>query len=460
MAKTPAAAIKLLTDIGAPAIEKARSEARRMQTLIDARARRLRRSSRGTGSTTPSGCARPSTTSTSRRSSRTSSSIACCTTACSSPRRSSSASRSRSATTFRSIIRTSASSRCSTPTARRSRCSTPTIFKRDNKSGGAWMDSFVDQSGLLGTKPVVFNVANFTKPAPGQPALLSFDDVTTLFHEFGHALHGMFSRVEYPMLTGTNVPRDFVEFPSQFNEHWALEPTRVRALREAPSRPASRCPHALVDEDQDGAHVQSGLRAHRIHRRGADRHGVAHAARRARRSATSTRSSRRRSRSITSTCARCRRATARSYFAHIWDGGYQAGYFAYLWAEVLDHDAYAWFTRARRPDARERPAVSRHDSVARRHARRRRRCTASSAAAIRASSRCSSSAASQPETGGTMNRSEIVNRRDTIAMAWSSCSSPASRVAVSTSRAIPSGARSTTRRAAARRASSFDSPTA
>src|SRR5438034_2758287 len=96
-------------------------------------------------------------------------------------------------------------------------------FKRDNKQGGAWMDQFVKQSGLIGPKPVVFNVANFTKPAPGQPALLTYDDVTTMFHEFGHALHGMFSRVEYPTFSGTNVPRDFVEFPSQFNEHWALD---------------------------------------------------------------------------------------------------------------------------------------------------------------------------------------------------------------------------------------------
>src|ERR1035437_2444604 len=97
-------------------------------------------------------------------------------------------------------------------------------FKRDNKGGGAWMDSFVDQSGLIGTKPVVFNVANFTKPAPGQPALLTFSDVTTMFHEFGHALHGMFADSEYPSLSGTAVPRDFVEFPSQFNEHWASDP--------------------------------------------------------------------------------------------------------------------------------------------------------------------------------------------------------------------------------------------
>ena len=97
-------------------------------------------------------------------------------------------------------------------------------FKRPSKRGGAWMGNFVEQDGLAGTIPVIYNVENFTKPAPGQPALLSFDDVTTLFHEFGHALHGLFSRTTYPSLSGTNVPRDFVEFPSQFNEHWALYP--------------------------------------------------------------------------------------------------------------------------------------------------------------------------------------------------------------------------------------------
>src|SRR5689334_5840322 len=96
-------------------------------------------------------------------------------------------------------------------------------WKRDNKSGGAWMSNLVNQSYLRGTKPVVFNVENFTKPAPGQPALISFDDVTTMFHEFGHALHGMFASQEYPTLSGTSVARDFVEFPSQFNENWALD---------------------------------------------------------------------------------------------------------------------------------------------------------------------------------------------------------------------------------------------
>ena len=97
-------------------------------------------------------------------------------------------------------------------------------FKRDNKNGGAWMSEYVGQSKLMGTKPVVYNVANLPKPAPGQPALISFDDVTTMFHEFGHALHGLFADETYPTLSGTRVARDFVEFPSQFNEHWALDP--------------------------------------------------------------------------------------------------------------------------------------------------------------------------------------------------------------------------------------------
>ena len=92
-------------------------------------------------------------------------------------------------------------------------------FKRDNKSGGAWMSNFVGQSKLRGTRPVIYNVANFTKPAPGQPALISFDDAGTMFHEFGHALHGLFADQTYPLVSGTNVARDFVEFPSQVNEH-------------------------------------------------------------------------------------------------------------------------------------------------------------------------------------------------------------------------------------------------
>ena len=120
-------------------------------------------------------------------------------------------------------------------------------YKRPSKSGGAWMDVFVEQNGLSGTKPVVFNVCNFTKPAEGQPALLSFDDVTTMFHEFGHALHGMFSDVKYPSIAGTNTSRDFVEFPSQFNENWALEPT-VFANYAKHHETGAPMPQALVDK--------------------------------------------------------------------------------------------------------------------------------------------------------------------------------------------------------------------
>ncbi len=120
-------------------------------------------------------------------------------------------------------------------------------FKRDNKAGGAWMSNFVNQSHVLGTKPVVYNVANFTKPAPGQPALISFDDVTTMFHEFGHALHGLFANGKYPTLSGANTARDWVEFPSQFNEHWALYPDVLKhyAVHYKTHQPI---PQALVDK--------------------------------------------------------------------------------------------------------------------------------------------------------------------------------------------------------------------
>jgi peptidyl-dipeptidase Dcp len=214
-------------------------------------------------------------------------------------------------------------------------------FKRDNKSGGAWMDSFVDQSGLLHTKPVVFNVANFTKPAPGQPALLSFDDVNTMFHEFGHALHGMFSRVEYPMLSGTNVPRDFVEFPSQFNEHWALDPD-VFAHYAKHHQTGQPMPDALVAKIKRARTFNQGFAMteyiaaalvdmawHTIPA-GTLVGDVGDFERRA----------------LVKYHVDLPDVPPRyytSYFAHIWDGGYQAGYFAYLWAEVLDHDAFYWF---------------------------------------------------------------------------------------------------------------------
>ena len=214
-------------------------------------------------------------------------------------------------------------------------------FKRDNKSGGAWMDSFVDQSGLLGTKPVVFNVANFTKPAPGQPALLSFDDVTTMFHEFGHALHGMFSNVEYPTLAGTSVPRDFVEFPSQFNEHWALEPS-VFANYAKQYQTGAPMPQALVDKIKKSRtfnqgfatteYVSAALLDMAWHTLPADapQQNVD----------TFEKTALERFHVDLPNVPPRYRTT---YFSHIWGGGYAAGYYAYMWSEVLDDDAYAWF---------------------------------------------------------------------------------------------------------------------
>lgn len=216
-------------------------------------------------------------------------------------------------------------------------------FKRDNKSGGAWMDNFVDQSGLIGTSPVVYNVANFTKPAPGQPALLSFDDVTTMFHEFGHALHGMFSTAEYPTLSGTNVPRDFVEFPSQFNEHWALDPV-VFANYAKNYRTGEPMPSALVAKIKQtrtfnqGFATTEALSAALLDMAW---HTLAADAPLENVDAFEEAALKHYNVDIRDVPPRYRS----SYFSHIWDGGYAAGYYAYMWSEVLDDDAYAWFTK-------------------------------------------------------------------------------------------------------------------
>jgi peptidyl-dipeptidase Dcp len=215
-------------------------------------------------------------------------------------------------------------------------------FKRDNKSGGAWMDSFVDQSELFGTHPVIINAANFTKPAAGQPALLSFDDVTTLFHEFGHGLHGLLSRVKYPMLSGTNVPRDFVEFPSQFNEHCALDPNILRCYARH-HETGEPMPQELVDKIKKSRTFNQGFAlteylaaslldmAWHTLPAGAPPQDV---------DEFEVEALRRYQVAVHEVPPRYRT----TYFAHIWDGGYHASYYAYLWAEVLDHDTFAWFT--------------------------------------------------------------------------------------------------------------------
>ncbi len=130
-------------------------------------------------------------------------------------------------------------------------------FKRDNKSGGAWMSNLVTQSKLLNQKPVIYNVANFPKPAKGEPALLKFDQVSTMFHEFGHALHGFFADQKYPSLSGTSVARDFVEFPSQFNEHWALNP-KVLKHYAIHYKTEKQMPQELVNKIKKASHFNQG----------------------------------------------------------------------------------------------------------------------------------------------------------------------------------------------------------
>jgi peptidyl-dipeptidase Dcp len=212
-------------------------------------------------------------------------------------------------------------------------------FARPSKQGGAWEDTFVEQSGLLDAKPVVVTVLNFTKPAPGQKCLLSFDDVNGLFHEFGHALHSFFANVRYPTLS--NVPRDFVEFPSQINEHWALEPT-VFAHYAKHFESGAPMPSALVEKIKKSKTFNQGYATteylasalldiawHEIpagepapdvdaFERGAlerFRIGLAEVPPR----------------------------YHTTYFSHIWTGDYAAGYYAYLWSELIDDDAYYWF---------------------------------------------------------------------------------------------------------------------
>ena len=215
-------------------------------------------------------------------------------------------------------------------------------FKRDNKSGGAWMDQFVDQSRLTGWKPVVYNVANFTKPAAGQPALLTYDDVTTMFHEFGHGLHGMFSRVGYPTLSGTNVPRDFVEFPSQFNEHWALEPT-VFANYAKHYQTGAPMPSVLVDKIKQSRTFNQGFSMTELLAASLldfAWHTLPAGATPSDVDSFEAASLKRYNVAVPEVPPRYHS----TYFSHIWDGGYSAGYYAYTWSEVLDDDAFAWFT--------------------------------------------------------------------------------------------------------------------
>ena len=214
-------------------------------------------------------------------------------------------------------------------------------FKRDNKNGGAWMDNLVGQSRLLGTKPVIYNVANFSKPAAGQPALLSLDDVITMFHEFGHGLHGMFADEQYPTLSGTATARDFVEFPSQFNEHWATDP-KVFANYAKNYKTGEPMPQELVDKMKKAGKFNSGYNMTELtaaalldmnwHMLGADA-PLQDA------DAFETAALKKDGIDLSYVPPRYRS----SYFQHIWGNGYAAGYYAYLWTQMLADDAFVNF---------------------------------------------------------------------------------------------------------------------
>jgi peptidyl-dipeptidase Dcp len=214
-------------------------------------------------------------------------------------------------------------------------------FKRDNKRGGAWMSSFVRESKLLGTQPVVYNVANFTKPAAGEPDLIRFSDVTTMFHEFGHALHGMFAQSEYPSLSGTSVPRDFVEFPSQFNEHWATQP-EVFAHYAKHYQTGAPMPEELAAKLKRAATFNQGyeltelLAAAELDMQW---HTLPAGSAPTNTDEFEKAALERKSLALEAVPPRYRS----SYFAHIFGGGYAAGYYAYLWSEMLDDAAYHWF---------------------------------------------------------------------------------------------------------------------
>lgn len=213
-------------------------------------------------------------------------------------------------------------------------------YKRDTKRGGAWMNAFVRQTALLDQKPVIVNVLNIPKPADGDPALISFDNVTTMFHEMGHAVHGLFSNVTYPSVAGTATPRDFVEFPSTFEEDWAIQPAILKNYA-VHYETGEQIPRELLDKVIAASKFNQGfdtleymsaaildLEWHLLTE--ADlpgdinefeaavlkKHGI----------------------DLQAVPPRYRTA----FFAHVWGGGYSASYYAYLWSEVLAADAFSF----------------------------------------------------------------------------------------------------------------------
>jgi peptidyl-dipeptidase Dcp len=214
-------------------------------------------------------------------------------------------------------------------------------YARPSKRGGAWMNAYVQQSDLFGTKPVVANHLNIPKPPPGEPTLLTHDEVRTAFHEFGHALHGMFSNVKYPRFSGTSVPRDFVEYPSQVNEMWATWPEVLKNYAKH-YKTGEPIPQALLDKVIAAEKFNQGYKTteylsaslldqawHQLNPSDIPKDPVAFEAEGLHKAGVDFPPVPPRYRSF--------------YFSHAFAGGYSAGYYSYIWSEVLDADTVEWF---------------------------------------------------------------------------------------------------------------------
>lgn len=214
------------------------------------------------------------------------------------------------------------------------------FYTRDNKNGGAWMSNFVEQSFTTNTKPVIVNVFNYQKPAPGKPSLISYDDVSTMFHEFGHTLHGLFANQKYTTISGTNVPRDFVEFPSQINEFFALEPAVLKnyALHYETKQPM---PTALVEKIKKAATFNQGYATTELVS-AATLDMAWHSVTSENQFKPTLEFEKDVLQKYGFTLPQVPPRYHTPYFAHIWGGGYSAGYYAYMWSDMLNSAAWDW----------------------------------------------------------------------------------------------------------------------
>lgn len=216
-------------------------------------------------------------------------------------------------------------------------------YTRPTKSGGAWMSNWVDQSHYLGTKPVIYNVCNYAKPADGKPALISWDNVETMFHEFGHALHGMFANQKYLSLSGTATPRDFVEMPSQFNEHWASEPSVFKHYAKH-YKTGEPMPQELVEK------VQAASKFNAAYSLGENLAAVTldmawHMLEKGQKVDNIDEFEKQALEKMKMYNTQIPPRYRSPYFRHIFTNGYSAGYYAYLWTNVLDWNIYNWFVQ-------------------------------------------------------------------------------------------------------------------